>query len=952
MQERNEKELPKAYEPKSVDSKWYKFWEDGNFFRANSASEKESYCIVMPPPNVTGALHMGHALVSTLQDILIRWKRMQGFETLWVPGTDHAGIATQTVVERHLMRTLGKTRKEFSREEFLQHVWKWKEDNENTIIGQIKKLGCSCDWSRQRFTMDAGCSKAVRIMFKKMFDEGLIYRGNYLVNWDPVTQTALADDEVEYEDQPDASLWYFKYPFKDGSGFVTVATTRPETMLGDTAVAVNPNDARFKQHIGKTIILPLVQREIPLISDHFVDPEFGTGMVKVTPAHDPNDWQIGLRHNLPMITMMTPDGKINENGGSFAGLTMAQGRDAVVAEMKKQGFFVKVETRPNRVGKSYRSKAVIEPYLSKQWFVRLSHFSPQLREAVESQKVKLIPENWNNTYYHWIDNLRDWCISRQLWWGHRIPIWYNKEDPEKVICWDGEGLPPEVKANPEQWQQDEDVLDTWFSSALWPFSTLGWPEKTPDLSKFYPNSILVTGHDILFFWVARMILMGSYALDKVPFPVTFLNGLIYGKSYWRENAKGGITYVSDEERIQYDLGQAIPKDVHFKWEKMSKSKGNVIDPLEIIDAYGTDALRMALTASATQAREIDLDRRRFEDFKNFANKIWNGARFVFMNLEGDDPLTSEQLASGLNESLLTLEDKWILSALNRVIINVNKNLEDYAFDQAATAAYDFFWKEFCAYYVEISKPVLFGKAGTPEQRKNKQKLLTIILGASMRLLHPMAPFITEELFQILKTRFGSVHAAKNADPYTQDLLESLSCASIMISRYPAVIRKSDLNAKIEETFALVEKVVYTLRNIRGEINLPPNIAMDVHVIGNQSDEEYQLVSQNLDMVKALVKINKIEAQTQDVHMPHSAVGAVNKLKLVVPIPSELLEKEVRRLEKEKERLAGAIGKMMAQLNNEGFIARAPDELVAQHKQKLEQTEKELELVESKLSMFK
>jgi valyl-tRNA synthetase len=944
-------ELPKAYDPKIVDSKWYKFWEDGNFFRANVTSNKPAYSIVMPPPNVTGALHMGHALVSTLQDILIRWKRMQGFETLWVPGTDHAGIATQTVVERHLMRTTGKTRKEFSREEFLKHVWEWKQLNENKIISQIKKVGCSCDWSRLRFTMDDDCSKAVRTMFKKMFDEGLIYRGNYLVNWDPVTQTALADDEVEYEDQPNASLWFFKYPFKDGSGFVTIATTRPETMLGDTAVAVNPSDERFKDQIGNTIILPLVNREIPLISDHHVDPAFGTGMVKITPAHDPNDWQIGLRHNLPMITIMTPDGKINENAPAFTGKTMAEARIAVVEEMKKQGFFVKEEKHQNRVGKSYRSKAIIEPYLSKQWFVRLSHFSPELRKIVESQKVKLVPENWNNTYYHWIDNLRDWCISRQLWWGHRIPIWYNKENPEKMICWDGEGLPPEVKAAPDQWSQDEDVLDTWFSSALWPFSTLGWPEKTPDLNKFYPNSILVTGHDILFFWVARMILMGNYAFKQPPFPETFLHGLIYGKSYWRENKTGGITYVTEEERLQYDLGQATPSDVHFKWEKMSKSKGNVIDPLEIIDAYGTDAMRMALTASATQAREIDLDRRKFEEFKNFTNKVWNGARFVFMNLEGDDPLTPEQLAQGIDESALALEDHWILSAVNHVIIEVNQKLENYTFDQAATEAYDFFWKEFCAYYVEISKPILFGKAGTPTERKNKQKILTIVLNLSMRLLHPMVPFITEELFQVLKDRYGTAKAAANADPYTQDLLSSLAAPSIMVSSYPTAIRMSDINPKIEETFALVEQVVYTLRNIRGEINLPPNIAMDVHLIGKKTDPQFTTVAENTKMIAALVKTGTISSHTDEQHIPHSAVGTVNGIKLVVPIPEELLEKEVKRLEKEKEKLAIAISKMAAQLNNEGFIARAPEELVAQHRQKLEQTEKELEVVESKLGLF-
>lgn len=945
------KELPKAYDPKSVDEKWYHFWEEGNFFHADKNSSKDPYCIVMPPPNVTGILHMGHALVSTLQDILIRWKRMQGKEVLWIPGTDHAGIATQTVVERHLIRTLGKSRKEFSREEFLSHVWEWKEENESRIIGQIKRLGCSCDWSRLRFTMDSGCSKAVRAMFKKMFDAGIIYRGDYLVNWDPVTQTALADDEVEYEDKPDGSLWHFRYPYKDGSGFVTIATTRPETLLGDTAVAVSPSDDRYKDAIGKTIILPLVNREIPLIADHYVDPEFGTGAVKITPAHDPNDWQIGMRHDLPMVNIMTPDGKINENGGAFAGMTMVEARKAVVAAMKEQDLFVKEEPHQLRIGKSYRSKAIIEPYLSKQWFIRLSEFAPSLRKAVETDAVKLNPESWSNTYYHWIDNLRDWCISRQLWWGHRIPIWYRKDDPEKMICWDGEDLPPEVQADPEAWEQDQDVLDTWFSSALWPFSSLGWPDETAELDKFYPNSVLITGHDILFFWVAKMIMMGTYALDKPPFPETFLHGLIYGKSYWKDQHGGGIAYVSEEERLQYDLGQALPKDVHFKWEKMSKSKGNVIDPIEIIDTYGTDAMRMALTASATQAREIDLDRRRFEEFKNFANKVWNGARFVFMNLGGDDPLTPEELSVGIDDSLLALEDRWILSAVNRVIKEVNAKLENYQFDQAALEAYDFFWKEFCAYYVEFSKPVLFGKSGTPAERKNKQKLLTIILGLSVRLLHPMAPFITEELFQILKEQFGSIAVDAATDPYTQDLARSLAAPSVMVSSYPQVIRSADLNPAIEETFTLIEEVIYTLRNIRGEINLPPNMAMDIHFVGKENDTQYQLIQGNQKMITALVRTETIAFHAEAPELTHVATATVHGLKLIVPIPAELLQKEIQRLTKEQTRLEQAIAKMKAQLSNEAYRAKAPEELVAQQQSKLEQAESELVTTREKLELF-
>ncbi len=533
----SEQQLPKAFIAKDIEEKWYTFWQENRFFNADNQSSKPAYCISIPPPNVTGVLHMGHALVDTLQDVLIRWKRMSGFEALWVPGTDHAGIATQTVVERHLIASQGKRRKDFSREEFLEHVWSWKENSEKQILSQLKKVGCSCDWSRLAFTMDEKRNRAVQAMFKKMFDANLIYRGDYLVNWDPVTQTALADDEVEYEDK-DSFLWYFRYPFIDKSGDVIIATTRPETMLGDTAIAVSPTDDRYEEFVGKKILHPLTHHEIPMIADRFVDPTFGTGVVKITPAHDPNDYEIGLNHKLPFLNVMTPDGRMNENAGKFAGMTREEGREAVVKAMKEQGLLVKIEPHRHRVGISYRSKAIIEPYLSKQWFVRMSGFKEMLRKVVQEKKVRLIPSNWENTYFHWIDNLRDWCISRQLWWGHRIPIWYRKDDPDAMICYAGDDQPPEVKKEPHAWVQDEDVLDTWFSSALWPFSVLGWPDQTEDLKKFYPNSTLITGHDILFFWVARMILMGEYEYNIPPFPETFLHGLIYGKSYWRHQKDG------------------------------------------------------------------------------------------------------------------------------------------------------------------------------------------------------------------------------------------------------------------------------------------------------------------------------------------------------------------------------------------------------------------------------
>lgn len=937
-------ELPKAYEAKEVENQWYAFWETHGFFQASPYSSKPSFCISIPPPNVTGVLHMGHALVNSLQDVVIRWRRMLGEEALWIPGTDHAGISTQTVVERHLMRTLGKTRRDFSREDFLAHVWKWKEESEHHILNQLRRLGCSCDWTRQRFTMDSGANRAVRTLFKRLYDDGLIYQGNYLVNWDPVTQTALADDEVEYEERQ-ASLWYIRYPLEEGHESLVIATTRPETMLGDTAVAVAPNDPRYAHLIGRFLKLPLMDRLIPVIADSHVDPAFGTGAVKVTPAHDPNDYQMGLTHQLPMINIMTPDGKINENGGLYAGLSMAEARQAVVKDLQKLGFLVKTEPHIHRVGLSYRSKAVIEPYLSKQWFVRMSLFSSKLRQMVEEGRVKLTPKNWENTYFHWIDHLRDWCISRQLWWGHRIPIWYSKEQPDRRLCWAGEGSPPEVEANPEAWFQDEDVLDTWFSSALWPLTILGWPEETPDLAKFYPNRLLVTGHDILFFWVARMLLVGEYLTGIPPFPEVFLHGLIYGKSYWRNESGGGITYVSDEERHSYDLGKALPSDVLAKWEKMSKSKGNVIDPIEIIECYGTDAMRMALCASGPQLREIDLDRRRFEEFKNFANKVWNGARFVFMNLED---LTSDALAQGLNRELLTLEDCWILSRLNHVIRDVNAHLQHDLFDQAAMEAYDFYWKDFCANYVEISKPILFGKVGSPEQRANKQKLLVIVLMAAIRLLHPMAPFITEELFQRLKVRFKDISLPNAVDSYTKDLIQALLSEACMVSAYPQVLNPQDLNPRIEEAFSLVSEVVYAIRNLRAEMQLPPSTAVDVHLVVNETDPARELLQENLAILAALVRTKEIYLHAQEPSLPAAATALVAHVKVLLPLPEERLHQERQRLAKEQDRLQAQMDKLTAQLSNQEFVAKAPEALVAKLREQEALTRAQLDAMNQKL----
>ena len=937
-------ELKSAYHPKEIEEKWYRFWEDNQFFEADPQSSKPPFCIILPPPNVTGVLHMGHALVDTLQDILIRYKRMNGYETLWAPGTDHAGIATQTIVERHLFAKTGKRRKDFPREAFLAEIWDFKKKNEKTIIEQIKKLGCSCDWSRLRFTMDDQSNRAVHTLFKKMYDDELIYRGDYLVNWDPISQTALADDEVEYEEK-EGFLYYFKYPLQKSSGFITIATTRPETMLGDVAIAVHPEDPRYQSLLGKKVILPIIKRELPILSDPFVDPEFGTGAVKITPAHDLNDYEMGLRHDLELINIMTPDGKINTNGKEFEGLSMKDARDAVIRKMKKLGYLEKIEPHSLRIGISYRSKALIEPYLSTQWFIKMSAFKERLLSAVKEKRVELIPPHWESTYNHWIENLRDWCISRQLWWGHRIPIWYDKQDPEKIICYDGEGLPPEVEKNPDNYKQDEDVLDTWFSSALWPETILGWPEKTAELDKFYPTSTLITGHDILFFWVARMILVGEYILKKAPFHQSFIHGLIYGKSYWRKDASGSIQYVSHDEKIKYDLGKKTPKDVHSKWEKMSKSKGNIIDPLEIISFYGADAVRMALTSSVTFAGQIDLDRRRFEEFKNFANKIWNGARFIFMNLQG---LTATALSKGLNYKLLTLEDRWILSLLNRNIQNVRSFLDQHAYDRAALSAYNFFRKEFCSYYLELVKPILFGKTGDGEIKENKQKLLVILLCHIVRLLHPMAPFITEELFSLLKKHFSAAKATSDTDPYSQKTIEALHCSACIVSPFPQVISREDISPEIEQQFEFISNIIHAVRNIRAEMKVPLNEKTDLYIHGTDEHPNLQLALQNESLFHALLKVNNVHFTLRE---PKSfgSTAVVGSLKLLVPLPEHLKEKEKLRLKKEKEKILKSYDAMKKKLQRPEFLEKAPNGVIEKMKGTLLQTEQKLKEIESKLS---
>jgi len=934
-------ELAKAFDPKSIEELLYHFWEASGFFTANPASSKPAFCLIIPPPNVTGSLHMGHALVNTLQDVLTRWKRMDGYEALWIPGTDHAGIATQTVVERHLMKEQGKRRTDYSREEFLAIVWKWKEESEKNILNQLKRVGCSCDWSRLAFTMDAQRSKAVRAVFKKMYDEGFIYQGDYLVNWDPVTQTALADDEVEYEEK-EGFLWHIKYPLANGKGYIVVATTRPETMLGDTAVAVSPEDERYTHFVGQELLLPLTRRKIPIVADRFVDSTFGTGAVKITPAHDINDYEMAKRHQLPLLNILTKEGKINAEGGIFAGLSVQEARAAVLKELHAQKLIIAQIPHRYRVGVSYRSKAVIEPYLSKQWFVRLSHFKEKLLCAVKEGKVDLIPQAWEHTYFHWIENLRDWCISRQLWWGHQIPIWYHREDPKKVLCWGEEGVPPEVAAHPEAWKQDEDVLDTWFSSALWPFSTLGWPDPTKELERFYPNSTLITGHDILFFWVARMLCMGEYTLGKFPFPEVFLHGLIYGKSYWRFNKEGALLYITGNERKQYDLGHSMPAGVHAKWEKMSKSKGNIIDPLEIIDTYGADAMRMALCASATHTRQIDLDLRRFEEFKHFSNKIWNGARFVLMNLED---LSLESLQNGLDKDLLQLEDKWILTVLAHTTEKVTDHLTHYHFDKAAHLSYEFFWKQFCAYYVEISKPVLFGKSGSPQDKENKQKLLLILLVRALRLLHPMAPFITEELFQKIKER---IPEGKSEEKYMQETLVALSSPACMVAPFPKVCPE-EIDPTIEKEFSQLDEIVHAVREIRTEMQIPPNTPTDLFLSAPKKDPYFVLAKENTPFIHALVRLGKIHFLEARPELTFSATKQIGALTLTIPLPEELRQKELIRLSKEKEKLISQQNGVRERLGNAAFLEKAPKEVVESLKSQLYKLESALQEVMRKLS---
>ena len=860
------KELPKVYEPQQVESRIYQMWEDHDCFKGVEDSKKKPFSIVMPPPNVTGQLHMGHALDCTLQDILTRFKRMQGYAALWVPGTDHAGIATQIKVEEELRVKEGKTRYDLGREKFLERVWKWKEEYGNRIVQQQKKMGVSCDWSRARFTMDEGCSKAVRETFCELYDKGLIYKGSRIINWCPHCVTALSDAEVEYVDKP-GHLWYIRYPLADGSGDIVVATTRPETMMGDTGVAVNPNDEKFKHLIGKKCILPIMNREIPIVGDEYCEIGFGTGAVKMTPAHDPNDFEVGLRHNLEVIRVIADDGHINENGGPYNGMDRYECRKAIVKDLEEQGYLVKVEPYNHNVGTCYRCHNDVEPLISAQWFVKMEPLAKEALRVVNEGEVKFVPERFSKTYTNWMENCHDWCISRQLWWGHQIPAWtcedcghinVKREDP--TVC---------EKCGSTHLTREEDVLDTWFSSALWPFSTLGWPEQTADLNYWYPTSVMVTGYDIIFFWVARMIFSGCEQMKKIPFHTVLIHGL-----------------VRDD-----------------KGRKMSKSLGNGIDPLEMAEKYGADALRFNLITGNSPGNDTRFYTEKCEAMRNFANKIWNASRFVMMNLTID----RYELPAADN---LEREDKWVLSKLNRLVKEVTENLDSFEIGVASAKVYDFIWDTYCDWYIELTKTRL---NGTDEDAKlTAQNVLCYVLVTLLKLLHPFMPFITEEIYQALPKCDGA-----------EDIL--------MTAQWPEYTEALSFPAE-ESAMEAVMDLIRAIRARRAEMNVPPSKKAELMIVTDQA-EPYQ---QGLHFIQRL-------AYASNVTFPETAPADVTGLVSVVThdatayLPlSELVDlaAERERIAKELEKAKNGLRITEGKLANEKFVAHAPENVVNAEREKV------------------
>ncbi len=909
------------YEPAAIESRWQEFWESRGFCHADEYAPGPSYTIVIPPPNITGILHMGHGLNNTLQDVLVRRKRMAGFNALWVPGTDHAGIATQNVVERELLKE-NLRKEDLGREAFLERVWRWREEKGGAIIQQLKCIGSSCDWERIRFTLDEGLSRAVRTVFKRLYDEGLVYKGNYIINWCPRCLTALADDEVDHKERA-GNLWHLKYPVEGQPGrFCIVATTRPETMLGDTAVAVNPADERYRDLVGKHCILPILNRAIPIIADDFVDREFGTGMVKVTPAHDPNDWAMGKRNELAEIVIMHPNGVMNENAGPYDGLTRFECRKKIVEDLQAGGFLEKTEDYKHNVGHCYRCHTAIEPYVSKQWFVKMKPLAEPAIAAVEDGRTRLIPETWNSTYFHWMNNVRDWCISRQLWWGHRIPAWSC--DACGVIEVSADEAPERCSVcGSTALTQDPDVLDTWFSSALWPFSTLGWPENTRDLKVYYPTSVLVTAHEILFFWVARMIMMGLKFMGDVPFRDVYIHPMVF------------------DEKTK---------------KKMSKSLGNVIDPLKMIEKYGADALRMTLCAYAIKGRNLYLSEERFMGYRNFMNKLWNASRFILTNTED---LSPEELAQGLDRGLLKRggPDRWILSAFARTVREAENALDSYSFDQVVNIVYHFVWHEFCDWYLEFSKPALYSRDREdvgPESeriRANAQKTLLLVLEGVLRLLHPIIPFITEELWQIVRERFVASDAPPTASaPEAARFFESLGNPSIMIAPWQQAIGEEFICEKTETTFATVKDTIYTVRNIRGEMNIPPGADTDVFINGPENGA-LAVIRKHEALIESLLNTKKLcigEAAPAGVF---ASTGVVGDMTVLVALPEEMRKAEAERLARELERLNRELAGMEAKMSNENFVSRAPAEVVEGVRARMEQSRHERFRLEEQLGLL-
>ncbi|MDI6870502.1 MAG: valine--tRNA ligase [Bacillota bacterium] len=879
-------ELPKTYDPQQVEKKWYDFWLARRYFHAEPNPKKKPYCIVIPPPNVTGSLHLGHAWDNANQDILIRYHRMAGYETLWLPGTDHAGIATQVKVEEQLAKE-GKTRHDLGREKFLERVWAWKEEYGGRILNQLKRLGSSCDWDRARFTLDEGCSRAVREVFVRLYHKGLIYQGDRIINYCPKCHTTLSDIEVEHKER-EGRLWRIRYPFKEGDEYIEVATTRPETMLGDTAVAVHPDDKRYTKFVGRTVILPLMNREIPIVADEYVDPQFGTGAVKVTPAHDPNDFEIGQRHGLPSILVIGTDGKMTAEAGRFAGMDRYAARKAVVEALKAEGFLVGEERHRHAVGQCYRCDTTVEPLLSKQWFVRMKPLAEPAIAAVREGRTRFVPKRFAKLYLHWMENIKDWCISRQLWWGHRIPVWYC-QDCGEVVCQTTD--PERCPKCGGTLEQDPDVLDTWFSSALWPFSTLGWPEKTPELAYFYPTSVLCTGFDIIYFWVARMMVMGLEFMGDVPFRDVFIHGLI-------RDAEG---------------------------QKMSKSRGNVADPLEAIDQYGADALRFTLVTGVAPGYDQRFRTERIEAARNFANKLWNAARFALLNLEGFTAPAKEPTATDLQSLALTLPDRWILSRYTGVAQRVTQKLDRYDLGEAGKAVYDFLWNEFCDWYLELAKPRLYGKQGE-EERRVAQTVLWYVLEGTLRLLHPFMPFITEEIWQSL--------------PHCGEAL--------IVAPWPKVPRALH-DAAAEREMHLVTEVVRVVRNLRAEYRVEPGKAVPALVRGGKGALE--LLEDTRPLLLPLARLSDLALLPAGAPTPEQAVTAVAAgVEVFLPLAGLIdVARERERLEKETAAAAAEAERLQAKLADAGFVERAPAEVVQKERTKLAAAEERLTLVRARLS---